>query len=250
MLRIPVTMIEMFRQYIDEDKGYNFGNEYILVTEDKLIDSIQKKRDSHPKADLGTAFHDIIEKPQRAFERYRKEFGKLQDFMAENGVIFPFKTINSAIAVIDYDFPFEYKKTVPYSIEGKEIELVAKVDQWQGLRVNEHKTKWTEIKFDSVPNDDGTLNKTCFEKFSWDDYYKSSQWEYYLQIFNAKAVLYKVFEFAIDKTNYDQIELINIHQFPFEPYDGMQQYTDNLLSEFLYYIHFRGLEEYFKPKEK
>lgn len=244
MLRISVTTIEQFRKYVEEEMGDKFGNKYLLVTEEKLLEDIQNTSVSTPKQSLGTAFHEVLEKPNETLERFRNEYGNSEYYMASSGQLFQYEMIQKCLKEIDREFPFEVKKTKIYDIDGEQIEVVAKVDQWQGLAVNEHKSKWTEIKYTN--DEDDEKYKYHWEVFDWGEYYRSCQWKFYLPIFGAVSVNYKVFELAIDKTNDDNIELIDVHKFPFTEYDDMECYTTELLKRFVAYIHFRELEEYFQ----
>lgn len=245
MLRISTTTIERFRSYIDEDKF--FGN--ILVTEEKLLDSIKGDFTGTPKTEMGTAFHECLEKPNECYDRYLKQGGiENIGFMSSKGFVFDYKEIKYVFDLIDYDFPFEVKKTKIYEIDGEQIEVVGQVDQWQGNIVNEHKTCWGEIYFKK--DEDGNTEKTTGESFDWEKYYKSCQWKFYLEIFDAQIVRYKVFELAIDKTDGDQIKLIDKHPFDLFPYDGMHDDIIELLTQFVNYIHFRKLEGYFQPKRE
>lgn len=240
MLRISTTTIDSYRSYIEEDKL--FGN--IVTTEEKLLSYIKREAPPSPKMELGTAFHEILETPQICLDRFAKKINdKDLAFMSSNGNIFPFDIITKCYDTIDYSFPFEVKKTKIYEIEGEQIEVVAKADQWQGNIINEHKTSWGEIYI----NREG--ERTSGESFNWEKYHKSCQWKFYLDIFEAERVRYKVFELAIDKTDYDKITLLGIHPFEMFPYENIKYDRLNLLESFVNYIHFRKLEDYFKPKE-
>lgn len=254
MLRISVTTLEQFRKYIDSDirKVWNRAtesfDEYPMVTEEKLLDNITNPDYSTTSTDLGTAFHEILEEPHKAWYRYEEQFGELKDFLSENGTIFPYNIIDKVYELIDYNFPFEVKQTKIFLINDEEIELVAKIDQFEGLMVNEHKTKWGSITWGK--EDNGEQFPKIWDPFEYEEYCRSCQWKLYLQIFEAIAVKYKVFSLAIDKTDNHTLKLIDTHQFELYPYEGMEDYTKSLIEQFVEYIHLRQLEEYFKPLKK
>lgn len=238
MLRISSTMVEKYRAFRDEDTF--FGN--IVVTEEKLLDSIISPT-KQIKATQGTAFHEVLEKPHECYERSIHQTGEL-GFMSSTGIFFPFDCISEkCLPEIDYKYPFEVKAEKLYLVNGEIIKIVAKADQLEGKIINEHKSTWGEIY---LTNTEHGKEKTSGESFDIDRYFKSIQWRLYNDVFNAMATRYKVFEFAIDKTDNFQIKYIDKHIFEMPTYESMQDDIKEILQEFAFYIHQKQLESYFK----
>ncbi len=238
MIKVSATTIELFRQYIKEEKF--FGNELMPI--EKLIANIKGEKESSPEQSIGVAFHEVLEKPFESYDRYARNCGGEEGFMALNGNCFEYDIIVPAYTIIDYNFPFEVKSDKIYYKEGECIKVVAKADQLEGRWVNEHKTCFGSIYLTR----EGEL--TTGESYDFERYYKSYQWRLYLDIFKADRVQYKIFELANDKTNNHRLKLLDIHTPSFFPYPEMSSDIHDLLSEFLSFINNQNLREYFKDK--
>jgi hypothetical protein len=111
MLKIAVTTVESFR---------NYQNGSI-----ELEDFLKRIRGEFTPSrymDLGSAFHDIMEKAQ---ERYIED---KNIFKAKNGIEFDYKVITRCYQKINNEAPFEVKITKVYDVGKEQVELVAKVD--------------------------------------------------------------------------------------------------------------------------
>ncbi len=207
MFRISVTQVESFRYYLE--------NEY--VTKSNFIDSLLKKSEPSKFMLMGTAYHSILETPQKYYNKQQKNF-------ICNG--FEFKEIDmlKSIDNIDYNFPFEVKQVKQITTTFGIVNLVAKVDQ---------------LCYGSVVE-----NKTCWNGFNWEKYYLSLQRKFYADIFGVDIVKYNVFE--MNDTIKDGIKLKDIHQFKFytdkveivSAYKYLNQFLDfldaeNLLTNFI-----------------
>ncbi len=210
MLKISVTTIESFRNYL---KG--------SLEEEALLKRIRGKYEPSRYMELGTAFHDILEKIN---ERYSEE---KKCFIAKNGIEFNYDIIAQCYQAINQEASFEVKTTKVYDIGNEQVEVVAKVDQLFGNYVYE--------------------NKTCWGGFSFERYFQSCQWKYYMDIFEAEKVSYNVFCFYDAKNG---IQLRGIEQFSFDRYPDLDSDLNELLTSFLEFIQSRKLEEYFQNKPK
>jgi energy-coupling factor transporter ATP-binding protein EcfA2 len=210
MLKIAVTTIESFRNYLNG-----------TIELEDLLKRIRGEFTPSRYMDLGSAFHDILEKAEERFIPERNVF------KAKNGIEFGFDVISLCYDKIVQDAPFEVKITKIYKIGEEEVEVVAKVDQLYGNYVIE--------------------NKTCWGMFDFERYFNSCQWKYYLDIFEAERVYYNVFCLS-DKV--DGIELRNIEQFSFNSYPDLRDDLNELLTDFVKFIHSKKLEEYFVPDNK
>lgn len=246
MLKISATMIESFRQYFEETTY--FGN--IVMSEEKLIRSIKGEFKGTEQTDYGTAFHEILQFPHESHARYCKYANDGSNgFMSKNGIVFPFEPISVEIyPTIDYSFPFEVKTHKIYEIKGEPVKVVAKVDQLQGYIANEHKSSWGDIY--RRQNDDGEYELTSGETFDFERYYRSMQWKLYIDVFDLQSVTYKVYEWAIDKTSLtrDEKVFLGSHIINMPKYDEIGEHINDLLVEFVDFIHFMNLEQYFKDK--
>ncbi|MBE2188025.1 MAG: hypothetical protein KIT33_07910 [Candidatus Kapabacteria bacterium] len=210
MLKVAVTTIESFRNYLNGS----------IELED-LLKRVRGEFTPSRYMDLGSAFHDILEKAEERFIPERNVF------KAKNGIEFDFDIISPCYEKIVQDAPFEVKITKIYKIGDEEVEVVAKVDQLYGNHIIE--------------------NKTCWGMFDFERYFNSCQWKYYLDIFEAERVYYNVFCLS-DKVN--GIELRNIEQFSFNAYPDLSDDLYELLTDFVKFIHNQKLEEYFTPDYK
>lgn len=186
-------------------------------TEEKFIAQVKGETPPSKNMELGTAFHDIIQNPHE----------RLQDgvFVAKNGVVFPMDVIMKCFEHINYDYPFEIKLTKKYDVLGESITVVSQVDQLIADHVMEL--------------------KSCWSAFDYDKYSNSMQWRFYLDIFESSMVRYNVFE-MYDGAN--GIVLKGIHPFYFNYNDSIPGTINDILEEFVAYIHSKNLEPYFPEK--
>lgn len=244
MIRVSTTLLENFRKYLYEVKGYAFGSEYLMVDEDKLLSYIMKTAPTSPAMGRGSAFHDMLQFHNT--KKYPKmEFNnEAVYYNEEHNIYYNALTIDTIANGIDYNFPFEVKKTKIYELKyGERIKVVSQVDQWQGNTVFEIKTNWTDCSLDAAHNFE------YYSKFDYDSYAKSCQWKFYIDVFNADKVTYKVFEFGLMKDKSSDVPIfLDNHTFDCYPYVGMIDDNYYLLSEFYNFIDTRNLHDYFKDK--
>lgn len=152
----------------------------------------------------GTAFHEMLQTEDP------------KDFEG----MFSSDCIAKARSKMDYRSKvFEYKVRRVYRTKFGDISVTGMADQLLGLDVVEIKTKYSPISYDA--------------------YADSMQWRVYCELFGAKFVTYKVFEFADveadDFKNYQQFTFIR------------PAYNDAKVFDMIHYLHeyimIRGLQE-------
>lgn len=205
MLRIAVTTIEAFKNYIE-------GSAELT----DLMDKIQGKFVPTKYMELGKAFHDVLEKSN---ERY---VPSEHIYRAKNGIEFTEELILKCLQAINPAASFEVKMSKIYNINNRPVEVVGKVDQILGNYIYE--------------------NKTCWSVFDYEKYNRSCQWLFYLDIFEAERVYYNVF--CLEDRN-SGIELRNIEQFYFSPYPDLIVDINSLLLQFVEFIYSQKLESFF-----
>lgn len=152
----------------------------------------------------GTAFHEMLQ---------------TEDPIVFDG-IFSSDCITNARSKMDYRSKvFEYKVRRQYRTKFGDISVTGVADQLLGLDVVEIKTKYSPISYDA--------------------YADSMQWRVYCELFGAKFVTYKVFEFAdVEADNFK-----NYQQFTFI----RPAYNDAKVFDMIHYLHeyivVRGLQE-------
>jgi hypothetical protein len=114
---------------------------------------------------------------------------------------------------------FEYKVRRQYRTKYGDISVTGVADQLLGLDVVEIKTKYSPITYDA--------------------YADSMQWRVYCELFGAKFVTYKVFEFQdVEADNFK-----NYQEFTF----ARPAFNDAKVFDMIYYLHeyitIRGLQE-------
>ena len=216
-LRVSTTTIDQFNKILTT----------AYVKEKDVIDSIKGIFVENRKMQLGSAFHAILEDPHTAFDRYCRQYGGTGGFLSPDGFIFPFDVITTAYDYVDYNFPFfEIKHTKEYQVAGHSVTVVAKVDQLKGNFIIEHKTTWSG--------------------FAYSRYSQSLQKDFYMDIFGADRVVYKVFELYDGSAG---IVLKGVHPFYFDRDAGLQARIAKALDEFIAFVETRNLLPYLERKE-
>jgi hypothetical protein len=198
-MRVSATLLEGYRLYTSTD----------WKTEADLIASIQGVFVPTPAMDLGTAFHAVLETP----ERWRVAGGYRSGAYA-----FDDATMAPLFALIDRRGVFEVKATL--EIDGHT--LVAKADQLCGATIQEFKT---------------TLSTFDAEKYT-----DSYQWRVMSLIFQPARITYHVA--SLDDHGNSVVELKSLDSVSLYPYAGLEQDVRDLLREFVGYVQGKGLSEY------
>lgn len=208
---ISTTIIDKFLLYLKED----------WLTEAMLIDTIKGISPPTRYTELGTVFHNLLE------QGYKAPLNLDGSAFISNDIEFSYDIMTKCFNYINYNFPFEQKIAKGYPTRYGFVDIVGKVDQLQGLHINEF--------------------KTCWHGFDYLKYLNSCQWRFYLDLFGAEQVNYLVFELYDGKKS---ITLRNIHQFSFTPYKSLDIDLRMYLEEFILFIKTKKLEQYFQKEMK
>jgi len=217
MIKISVSFINTFREYLYNIRNYQGEDKF--TTED-IIDMIKGDYKHSKYAELGTAYHKVLESPDTT---YNKE----HNIFETDGIVFTPENIMPALEIIDYRFPFEVAIEKEYKIEGHNVLLKGRVDQLVGSRVVE--------------------NKTCWGLYDYDKYAMSCQWGFYLEMFELKTIQFNVFEMREKSGEY---QLVDIHRFKEYINDDIKRRNLDVLTELVRFIYSNELESYFQIKKK
>jgi hypothetical protein len=226
MYRISVTTVEGFRYFLHNELDVQ---EYIR---DITIGGGKSKY-----MEYGTAFHSILETPEKYFigsGRLTKAdntgmtaYAPQEDFYQVGNIKYKYNDVQNAMKLLDYDFPFEVKKVKAVHTDFGMVNLVGKVDQLAGYTVIE--------------------NKTCWSKFDWEKYYLSVQRKFYSEMFDVDNIRYNVFEFRETSTG---LHLLDTHQFEFKTLESEIKEAYNYLNQFLAFCDTHNILNHFIEKNK
>ena len=235
---VRVTQIESFRRYIEQSDYDNYE-----ITEQSVIDSISGSFQGNTKTRIGTAFHSIVEtgKPvcrkaepgQRTYLAYGKE--KTEALPA--GRIFNIEGHEVTLDIAQCKVALDYRNEHPdafheyrtYKDYGPAV-VTGQADMIDCLEIRDIKTKYSSV--------------------NPDDYVRSCQWRFYLDMFGADTFHFDLFCFHgynEERHGYDVrgLELTRYTpQITCRRYDGMERDTRNLLDQFLDWCQFRNLTHY------
>ena len=232
---VRVTQLEQFRRYMSGD--------YEFVTEQSVIDSITQEFKGNPYTYVGTAFHRIIEegtpkcKVAVAGMRTFTYYGKMREEFVPRGRFFDVDGHNVGLDIQQIKVALDYR--AEYHDAFHEVRLFKDygrafvtgcADMVDGVEIRDIKTKYSSV------NDE--------------DYIRSVQWRFYLELFGMDVFHFDLFVF--DGYNIDKhgCDVRGIPLKRYEPaitcyrYDGMEQDNKNLLNQFMDWVELRGLTEY------
>jgi hypothetical protein len=204
---VSVTVLEKFRRFMAGTTSFD--------TEQSLLDAITGKFQPTEKVIIGRAFHSIIEKC---------ELTEPAEVTYE-GITFSPDQVAVAL---------EYKKAHPH--------MVAEVPT-KKLYQSKYFDVLVTGRADIVEGQFIRDAKAKFMAPTAQEYINSSQWKFYLDMFNSPAFYYDVFE--IQNFRYianNRIPDVNI--IPYEPleclaYEGMREELDTLITVFTRYMTVR-----------
>lgn len=180
--------------------------------ENDLIESLTGKFKGNNKTEIGTQFHSLIETGKQTNENVI--FSEKQKQMA----------FDHSINISPY---FSEIRTGKMYLD--KIYISGCTDVMQGNILRDTKTK--------------------FRSLSEIEYFNSYQWRFYLDIFGLNRFIYDVFEFVgyddIMGLNVSELSLIRHEPFEFNAYEGMRKDIDSLVSDFIQFIEFKNLTNYF-----
>lgn len=210
-MRISATLLESFRLLRDSD----------FVSAEELEQSIKGVFVPRREMELGTAFHEILENP----ERCRRADGSY----AHEAIVFPADVVEPCLPIFDRSGLWEVKGTKDYvlSPHREPVRVVCKADQVVGSRGIENKTKWGP--------------------FDVDRYQDSFQWRFYLDVLGLSSITYNVFlltEYADGSFGHRGTETFTLY-----PYPELGRDCEALLREFVAYVERQGLGSYLERPE-
>lgn len=240
---IRVTTLEAFRKFIEQSEHALYE-----ISEQSVIENITGVFTGNEYTRIGTAFHSIVEtghpkcvsvKPTtRTFRRKDPETNKLVEVTEEVPIGRKFSIEGSDVCLdlaqckvaLDYrnehpDAIHEYRLYKDY---GSAI-VTGQLDMIDGIEIRDIKTKY------SFPSDE--------------DYIKSCQSHFYMEMSELSTFHYDLFIFdgyKVDLHGYDVrgLPLRRHEPITVYAYGSMEQDNKNLLNEFLSWARFRNLTEY------
>jgi hypothetical protein len=206
-IRVSTTTVEQFRLVCTED----------WASEPELIASIKGKPFEETEAmRFGKAWQHLLESafivmnPKDPERVLAAEF----DFARQD-------VVRGRAMIPDGAVP-EVKLVWPVVIDGRPVDVVAKVDAIHGAHVWENKTK--------------------LAGFSIGDYEPSLQWRFYLWAFGAVCCTYNVFSFHLDKQGVATFK--DAQAFRFFPYPELKADCLRWLRDFVRWAGEKGLTRY------
>jgi hypothetical protein len=197
--------LESYRLFIEED----------WMPEADLLATIRGEYSWTPEMRIGTAYHSILKRPQRA----------LSGCYEADGFRFEDAAIENMLGRIEPGL-FEVKTTKEVMVPGYGfVTLVTKCDHIRGSAISEF--------------------KTTLDSFDSEKYLASYQWRVMSLLFDASLVTYHV---ALLKEDGDRFILRSLESLNVFPYPQLEADVRELLKEFCSYVKRRGLTEYLTPK--
>jgi len=240
---IRVTTLEAFRRYIEQSENARYE-----ITEQSVIENITGEFKGNEYTRIGTAFHSIVEtghpicvscKPTtRTYRRKNADTNKLEDVTEDVplGRRFNIDGFDVCLDIAQCKVALAYRNEHPdavheyrlYKDYGDAV-ITGQIDMVDGLEIHDIKTKYSQ------PSDE--------------DYIKSAQSHFYMEMSELGTFHYDLFIFEgynLERHGYDVrgLPLRRYEPITVYAYSGMEQDNRNLLKEFLQWVNFRGLTEY------
>lgn len=214
------------------------------LPESRVIDSITKPFEATNFMRYGTAFHKILETPEKYLRKDAQPIRlpkrgvtyEPQDVYKADGIAFLATDVEQAMQHVLPSALREFRAHKPYLLKtGETVHVTGKVDQIWGNEIIEYKTKWGEFDIAS--------------------YYDSIQWRIYLSLFEVEAVSYKVFvmkerDRMSPFADHPALDLVGIHPFTFNAYEGLEADIMETINAFVEWAKMRGLEGYLMPRKE
>lgn len=241
---IRVTTIEAFRKYIEQSEHANFE-----ITEQSVIDNIVGVFQGNEYTRVGTAFHSIVETGcpacihvpvgSRTYRRKNPDTNKFEDYTERvpAGREFDIDGYKVRMDIAQCKVALDYRNEHPDAFHEQRLYkdfggavVTGQLDMIDGLDIRDIKTKY------SFPSDT--------------DYIKSCQARFYMEMSGLSTFHYDLFIFdgyKVDLHGYDVrgIPLKRHEPITVYAYDGMESDNRYLLSEFMQWIKYRKLTDYF-----
>lgn len=224
MYRISVTSLEAFRRFRDKHS--------IWDTEEHLLNVLAGIKEPNAYAAIGSCFHKIVETGKATYVG-RGIFEQEQD-----GVIVRLnsKAVENAIF---------YRNKFPeaqHEVHGGK--------DYHSSHFDIHVHGYADLKYAKVIRD----IKTKYSTPHTEDYTKSCQWTFYLDIFDCSVFYFDLFQFEGYKRNM-LTDVTSTAFIPYEPIecvrtDLSEEYNQNIVEDFCKYIHTNNLYRLLKTKEE
>lgn len=223
MYRISVTSLEAFRRFRDKHSVWD--------TEERLLNVLSGKKEPNSYATIGSCFHKIVETGKATY------IGNGIFEQEEDGVIV---RLNSK--AVENAFIYRNKYPGEHEVHGGK-------DFYSSL-FDIHVHGYADLKYDKVIRD----IKTKYSTPHTDDYTRSCQWTFYLDIFNCSTFYFDLFQFGGYRKNMFT-DVVHTEFIPYEPIechytDSSKEYNINIIEDFCYYIHSNNLYGLLKTKEE
>lgn len=206
-MRISTTTIESFRLFMQPDQDW--------MSEDELIATIRGQFVPNHKVQLGFAFGQVLEQPDKHLVSGGYRHG---------GFFFSLDMMAPALAVIDRRGVFEAKAVKQYG----DCTVVAKADHLLGSHLSEF--------------------KSTLSPFDPDKYANSCQWRFMADIFDASKITYRVFCLSEDTAGI--LDLRSVETMNLFPYADLHRDCCDLLGEFTDYVKAKGLDGVLRERQK
>lgn len=218
MYKVNATLLETFRRYLKTD----------YTTAQDVNRAIMGVFEPNRIMSLGSAFHSILERPDRLNVMIRDDETVRSTYVEQDEFRFEHADIETATSYITPTQCVEIRTTRRYETSLGVVHVVSKVDAMRGSRVEEYKTKWSQFQIDS--------------------YCDSAQWKLYLEAFQAKSVRYTVFEMKDTEGDFIDARLRDVHVFTMYPYESMHGDIMKLLESLMEYARVNNLLTFLVPK--
>lgn len=207
-MRVSVTTLESYRLYLEAD----------WMAEESLQQSIKGVFVATPEMILGRNLHSVLEDHDQYEQPDGSYLCKESRFSSE--------LIRDCLVHVEPGV-FEVKFTKDYTVGGRQIQVVGKVDELVGLRVVE--------------------NKIRVGSFEAERYTESFQPRFYLDILQAQSVTFKVF---ILGESQEGLFLKSCEKLTVYPYPDLHDDCQRLVTRFVDYVERRQLESFFPAAQR
>lgn len=209
-MRISATQLESFRLFMTPDQEW--------MSEDDLIASIRGQFVPNHKVNLGLAFGQVLEDPDRYLVP-----GGFRAFVNGEGFEFGRDVMDPCLELIDRRGVFEAKAVKSYGPH----DVASKADHLLGGHLSEF--------------------KTTLSSFDFDKYAHSCQWRFMADAMQPTRITYRVF--CLSEAPNGVIGLRSIECFDLYPYKAMHQDCQRLVREFAQYVEAKGLSDVLNKRQ-
>jgi len=208
MLKINVTSLNNVSAYMKDE-----------IEVGDLIERLTGEYKPTALMKIGESFHAVLESPYSYYD-------KAKSLYVCGGYEFTVSDVLHASKVIPQEAIYELSVDKIYSVNGHDILVTARVDAIYGRYIYE--------------------NKTTFSTFSFDRYYDSMQWRYYLDMMDGERMYYNIFCMKEPLEDSRLVTLRSIERFYFKPYPSLADDIKSNLSDFITVIEDIGIKDRFE----